>query len=904
MTRPTKTQAIERFLKAKTHPDLANMYSHDMEVQVLVAEEGGTRIDGDYKGKHWHGWTDGIQTWKPFRIPLKANTEPEYVDREMNFELDRYVEAIGMTGWDWAARLSRWVAFDFDAITGHSEHHAKKLTNEQLDEIRVKVTAIPWCSLRKSTGGGGYHVYVHLEPVPTKNHTEHAALARAVLGMLSGAVQCDLAAKVDVCGGNMWVWHRKMTPHNGGLTLIKPQEHLLKDIPVNWQDHVAVISGSRRKIMPSFIGTPDHSTFESLIGKSVKVPLDAQHTRLLDWFRQHNYRSWWDNDHWMLVCHTHHLKLAHEDLKLRGIFETLALGTEAPHDHNAFAFPQPNGSWVVRRYAPGVAEAKTWEQDGVGFTKCSYNKIPTLKIVARYFDGVEVPGGAYTFGTATNALKAAEMLGTKIELPEWARMRSATLKAHKDGRIIISIAQESDDNKHLNAGQVLTGWAIQKKHYVRILDQVQTTSQEFDFGTFDEQVRHLVSAAAGEDCGWVMKTPESQWRAEPLVHIKAYLASQGFSANDITGIIGASIGNCWFIVNRPFQEEYPSGREWNRNAAQFRFLPNPETEDLKYPTWLKILDHCGKNLDKIVKTNQHCIQSGILSGSDYLKCWIASVFQEPTEPLPYLFFFSNEQNTGKSIFHEALSLLVTKGVMKIDKALQNTPYNGELAGAVIGVVEETDLGSNKHAYNKIKEWTTAKDILIRALYEAPYMLVNTLHMIQCSNTHLACPVFPGDTRVTYINVSPLDPTELIPKKLLFPMLEQEAPDFLRAILMLQLPKTIDRLNLPVLATYEKLIAQQSNRSPLEEFIDEQMFYVPGAMIKFSDFYERFRLWLDPREVRDWSKIRVGRELPVRHPKGRLAKEDGQFYIGNISGIEGPQTDKPLIVINDKLVEEI
>lgn len=906
MSRPTKTQAILRFLQAKTHKDLSSLYNLNMEVQVLVSQENGTRIDGDYKGKHWHGWTDGVQTWKPFRIPLKANTEPEYEDREINFDLDRYVEAIGMTGWDWKERLSRWVAFDFDGITGHSEQHAKRLTEAELEEIKNKILSIPWCSLRKSTGGKGYHIYVALEPVETKNHTEHAALARAILGMMSGAAQFDLAGKVDVCGGNMWVWHRKMTDSNEGLKILKPQEFLLKEIPLNWRDHLDVISGSRRKIMPSFIGSPDQSTFEALIGKSVKVALDEQHTKLLEWFKNNNYRSWWDNDHWMLVCHTYHLKLAHAALQMRGVFETMSTGAEAPFDHNCFCFPQINGAWSVRRYAPGVAEAKTWEQDGVGFTKCLLNKIPSLKIASRIFSGVEMTNGSYSFSAAKDAVLAAELLGTKIELPEWINLRAATLKEHKDGRLVVSISQAEDDVRHLTGDSNLKGWAVEKKHYVKVLDHIQKSETEYDFGTFDEQVRHLVSAAAGEDCGWVMKTSDSEWRTEPLTHIKAYLASQGFSAKDITGILGASIGRCWYLVNKPFQEEYPSGREWNKNAAKFKFLPTQETDNLSYPTWLKILNHCGSNLDKIVKTNEYCIQSGILTGGDYLKCWVASVFQQPTEPLPYLFFFSKAQNTGKSIFHEALSLLMTRGVVKADNALQSPTFNGELAGAVICVVEETDLGKNKQAYNKLKEWVTAKEISIRALYEAPYMSINTTHWVHCANDHLACPIFPGDSRITFVNVPPLNPMELIPKKLLLSLLIKEAPDFLRAVLSLELPQLVDRLSLPILSTYEKTIAAQANRSLLEEFIDDNVFYEAGSMVKFSDFFEKFKLWLDPQDLRLWSKIRVGRELPSQHPKGRVMKEDGQFYIGNMS-FDQPKlikSIKPLIVINDKLTEEL
>ena len=87
MGQPARTQAIKAFLSAKTWPDLASMYSYDMEVQVNVAQGRGERTEGEYRGKQWLAWTDGLTTWKSFRIPYKANTEPEYEDRSMSFDL-------------------------------------------------------------------------------------------------------------------------------------------------------------------------------------------------------------------------------------------------------------------------------------------------------------------------------------------------------------------------------------------------------------------------------------------------------------------------------------------------------------------------------------------------------------------------------------------------------------------------------------------------------------------------------------------------------------------------------------------------------------------------------------------------------------------------------------------------
>lgn len=105
-------------------------------------------------------------------------------------------------------------------------------------------------------------------------------------------------------------------------------------------------------------------------------------------------------------------------------------------------------------------------------------------------------------------------------------------------------------------------------------------------------------------------------------------------------------------------------------------------------------------------------------------------------------------------------------------------------------------------------------------------------------------------------------------------------------------------------TYEKKIVENSNQSLLDEYLGENVHYIPGAMTKFSDFYEKFKIWLDPNEVRNWSKIKVGRELPTKFPKGRLPKEDGQFYIGNMSFDPAIKPSNNLIVKNDKLIEEV
>jgi len=119
----TRSESIKLFLDAMAPPELAALYHLGMECQVNVAQDGGERTDGEFKGRKWHGWTDGMTTWKTFRIPYKADTNPEYLDKAIRFDLAAHAEGIGLTGWDWQRKVSRWVAYDFDAIMGHSEQH-------------------------------------------------------------------------------------------------------------------------------------------------------------------------------------------------------------------------------------------------------------------------------------------------------------------------------------------------------------------------------------------------------------------------------------------------------------------------------------------------------------------------------------------------------------------------------------------------------------------------------------------------------------------------------------------------------------------------------------------------------------------------------------------------------------
>jgi hypothetical protein len=867
----TRTQAISAFLNKRTYLDLACLYEHDMEVQVNVARDNGDLVVDQYKGKQWRGWTDGLQTWKSFRIPYFANTNPEYEDKEITFDLTQHVEGIGMTGWNWKKRLSMWVAYDFDAMVGHSDKHSKKLTDNELSEVRNTLSAIDYITIRLSTSGKGLHVYIFLPGIPTDNHHEHAALARSILGMLSARTGFNFATKVDITGGNMWVWHRKMLGTDG-LKLIK-QGEILYNVPPNWRDNVPVITGKRRKSTPVFVEEDKLDTFEELTGQRTRTPLDSDHRRLIDWLSSDDRVCWWwDSDHHMLVTHTVHLKEAHEALGLRGAFDTVSKGTEHGTDHNCFMFPLRRGVWAVRRYSLGVKEAATWDQDGTGWTRCYFNRELDFDSSARINEGVEHPTGGYVFRHAQQAFDCLNLLGANLTLEPFLSARSTRIKQHKqEGKVVVELTAESNDPP-----EKMAGWLNEKGHWKRVINIYRISNEENDNAiNYDDRIRHLITSS-GEDCGWVLNS-EGDWRSEPLVHIKIALGAQDNSPKEVTQILGSGVIKAWTLVNQPFQPEYPGNRRWNRDAAQLRFLPNPERDNLHHPTYDRILSHLGETLDYAVSKHEWCKQNAIMTGRDYLKVWIASLFQQPTEPLPYLFFYG-EQNNGKSMFHEMLGRLMTRGYCRADQALiSQAGFNAEIENAVVCVVEETDLKRNLTAYNRIKDWVTSRQVSIHKKQQTPYLIPNSTHWIQTANSPSACPVFVGDTRITMVFVKPLD--IIIPRGQLEVALDKEASDFIAAVLDVELPPTNDRLNIPIVNTDEKLLAQESNKSHLEVFIDEECFYRPGHIVKFSDFYDKFMENLDPNLHSQWSKIRVGRELPPHFPKGRIA---GPHFIGNMS----------------------
>jgi hypothetical protein len=212
---PSVLNSIRLFLHSKrdTHNDpslIDRVLLRDVELQCNMIP--GTPVKG-HKGV----FTDGKYKFWNLRIPKGANREPWFDDYELPFPLEEYCESIGSTGWDWIDRCSRWVCFDLDSIANHKAG----LDADALEAARQRACELPYVECRRSTSGKGFHLIVELDEIPCQNHTRHAAIAQQVLRKMSHDTQFDFAATADIVGGNFWIWSKRATSENGGLSLVK-----------------------------------------------------------------------------------------------------------------------------------------------------------------------------------------------------------------------------------------------------------------------------------------------------------------------------------------------------------------------------------------------------------------------------------------------------------------------------------------------------------------------------------------------------------------------------------------------------------------------------------------------------------------------------------------------------------
>ncbi len=584
----TVSEVLHKFLlmqQAKHNsPDLLKRMKPGMEVQINVSAGDGEPVEG-----RRNTWTNGDYEWWNIRIPHKANTEPEWNDYEQKWPFELHAEAIGSTGWNWKYRVSRWVGFDFDALVGHAA--GVGISDVELQAVKQKAMELDYVEVRRSTGGNGFHLYVMLDDIPTVNHTEHAALGRAILQMMSEEADFDFSANVDACGGNMWIWHRKANKENGGLSLVKPASRVLKqdDLPSYWKANVDVVTRRRSKIKLS--GIPDDETelFEALSSGRAFVRLGENHKAFMEALRESGYSTVWVGEYHLLQTHTRAIKKIFDDefLKKRfnftGVFETNSSGSD-PGTPNCFMFPLPDGAWKVFRFGPGCVEHPSWKQNGKDWTTCDFNKPSDLHTAAIAFGGVEdSDGSGYHFDDAKKANSVLNALASPEMIPEKYFGRECYLKRNKDGRLVVRVKQAGETEKPE------PGWLKKRGAWLQRVMNVETEDDapEVDPDDVDKLVRCLLTPG-GDEAGWVLKSLNGRWNRHSKDNLRSALVHLGHTKAKADEILGGAILRSWTLVNLPFKDEYPGKRQWNLDAAQFVYTPADA------PPWDRILERCGR----------------------------------------------------------------------------------------------------------------------------------------------------------------------------------------------------------------------------------------------------------------------------------------------------------------------
>jgi len=352
-------------------------------------------------------------------------------------------------------------------------------------------------------------------------------------------------------------------------------------------------------------------------------------------------------------------------------------------------------------------------------------------------------------------------------------------------------------------------------------DQARATAQP------DTRIRYVKKGGSG--VGWLL-LDEDEWLTLPKSEITTWLSGHGL---DVPGEMTRALERSLELVAVPFADEYPARREWNRGGAAFAFEP----VEGSHPTWDQVLRVVGSGLDHGVAGDSWCATHGICSGAQYLLTWIAAVFQCPEEPSAYLFMFGPER-TGKSTLWEGLKRLLTRGLVMGKQALVSEGgFNGELAGAVLAVVDDFKLpATGGRVHNRLKEWVTAEWLSIHRKGHQPYDERSFLHFIHCANASDHCPVLDGDTRITMWVVGPCGSGDVIPKRELLARLTEEGPAFLHTVRGLELPPATERLRVPALMTVAKSKAQTANADGLSKWLRK----CPGwVLMSDSDLEDSF-----------------------------------------------------------------
>lgn len=873
----TIRKGIESFLKAREDhsPYLIPRWSVELESQFLVhpgsvesdeEEEDGTKC-----------WTDGREEWANHRWPYKAGSEPHYKDKLLRFDPSVHLSRVGSTWWNWVKKQSVAVAFDID-MEGEHAPSTNTVTENQLSGVVERLKKLPYLTLIRSTGGNGVHIYAFFDKEdmpPAQNHNEHTQVALAVLQKMCEDADYDFSQHMDVKGVVFWFWADTSDENHPGYTLIQEQSSSLGYADI--KERLGKFIQARTNSI-TVKGFDDNSqpveSVENDYGYKAHI-LEPEHKEILKELEGLGYSFMWNAQYNMAHTHTCALKELYEkrakqNRPIRGKFETSSQGRDRTKP-NCYITPRPGGVFQVKRFGFGTTEHPSWNSKD-GDTWCYYNQDTDVDSVLKRFCAKEDKN---KFLFEPDKLKEA--------------MQAAGHDFNYQINSAVEVVRNPDGTFVAKSKEMINGWVPSRDGSSSIVLPIvsnpivrqNTVLEEVD------KIARRVLTENKDPYGWAVKT-QVGWVLNKSYEDVGIIVKQHFG-KDADFVRSLMIDNPWTLVTVPFADEYLPGRKWNKHAPQLTIAPAEKSGP--HPHWDMIYEHLGNSLDEAIQKTEWCQRWGLQSGADYLRCWLAAMIKYPLEPLPYLFFYG-PQNSGKSIFHESVSLLLSDGsVRSLSGALTNpSGFNYEIANSIIGYVEEKDLSTMKDtAYTRMKEWVTGRTLTVTKKGDTPYTQTNFLKMVQMANSPTACPMEDGDTRITACAVSILGDKQ-IPKPVMDKKLREEAPYFLRTILTTHLPESKDRLRVPMLMSAYKQALEEMNQKPWEAFATDYLKPCPGGLVKISDFYNEYVKYCQLNGVHSEKYKSFVQLLRNRGDKYLIGMGKGnQNYIANVSFINDNDT---------------
>lgn len=786
----SRLQAVETALRLHAPTDLAARFVPGMETFVSVIPGKPVRNDD---GKPIPNiYEDDGFTYYDFRLQKTGDEK-----KPIKYPLCKFHDAIGYSGWDYIKQVAYAVGFDFDHIIDHAK---AGLTSEELAAVFDAVTRLSYVEIRRSTSGSGYHIWVWFpsNDLPkVTSRPEMKALARAVLAKMSFDTGHDFAADVDHLGDILWVCARRASPENRGLTLIKAADYPMADWPHDFLDHLEVVSRKRKRTRIKGTDPEESDAIEQANRDRPRVPLDATHRTLIKEHEASGFYCYWSTDHHCLVGHTKAMEEIKATLKLPGIFATVSEGTN-PAIPNSFWFPLEGGGWRGYRFTQGTEETATWSTSRNGWTTCVVGLLPTPAQVAALYQGRRTKRGwVYT---PENAIKAVAAYGAKLEFPAWIKKapRPVNIETVKTG-LFASMERRESDRKQ-SAYKV--GWLESRGPVWFQYVECETKSHQPDYEALaDNLVRHV--ARDEKQLGLYVMTCHGLQR-QTMEQVKNRLTHEGIDGGIQKDLLGWCSKHSWLIKAIPFDPEYPGNRIWNRDGCQLTAQPTDSPGPTPY--WDRAFTHWGQGLIDAVEADEWCHAHRIRDGADYLRWWLANCLRYPERRLPLLGTYSKENNTGKSMIHEAFALTMTaNGYMLSDKAIKNqNGFDAELHGKVLCAIDDIDLSGNLSFYNALKRWVTNPWMNYGYKGQEVFLDRNFTHWVVTCQDRALIPLESGDERIVLWEMTPFPPADFIPKPTFMERLKKELPFLLRQLFDLDLSDIHSRLALPPLLTTEKV----------------------------------------------------------------------------------------------------